>query len=309
LNCRLCRELDEKGASVGRILTERTAVRRRYRKVVASAVCIATVFLVTGCSQNTEDQWKRLGLPVDASDRGPYMKTLWIGAWIACLVVGVLVWGLIAYVSIRYRRKSDDEVPHQMRYHMPIELLYTVAPLVVVAVFFFFTVEKQDKIDAAVEHPAHKVLVTAQQWSWTFSYLHEPATGGTNVYDAGSASKEPVLWLVKDQSVTFDLHSADVIHSFWVPSFYFKRDVIPGRENTFSMTPTRLGTYVGRCAELCGYLHSQMLFHVHVVTQAQFEAHLRSLKTRGFIGAPQGGEQVRTIVGLGAGHNERSHGR
>ena len=199
---------------------------------------------------------------------------------------------------MKFRRRRDDEVPKQLRYHLPIEMLYTVAPLIIVAVFFYFTVEKQDKIDAEVAHPDHNVLVTAQQWSWTFAYLHEKSVGGTNVYDAGSASVEPELWLVKDQSVTFDLNSPDVIHSFWVPSFYFKMDVIPGRHNTFSMTPTKLGMFDGRCAEFCGYLHSQMLFHVHIVTQSQFEAHLRQLKAAGDIGAPLGGSNSRRVAGL-----------
>lgn len=262
-----------------------------------SVIGVASFLVLTGCSKATEGQLKRLGLPVDASDRGPYMKTLWIGAWIACAVVGVLVWGLIAYVAVRYRRRSD-EVPRQTRYNLPIEMLYTMAPLITVAVFFFFTVEKQDKIDDVVAHPDHQVFVTAQQWSWTFSYLHESAIGGTNVFDDGSQSKEPTLWLVKDQSVTFYLHSPDVIHSFWVPSFYFKMDVIPGRLNRFSMTPTRYGTFDGRCAELCGYLHSQMRFYVHVVDRSAFDAHLRALKAAGQIGVPRGGEQANTVAGL-----------
>jgi len=98
--------------------------------------------------------------------------------------------------------------------------------------------------------------------------------------------------------VNFRLHSPDVIHSFWVPSFYFKMDVIPGRENSFSMTPTRYGVFAGRCAELCGFLHSEMLFQVHVVTQSQFEAHLRSLKAAGQTGVVLGGRNSDTVEGL-----------
>jgi cytochrome c oxidase subunit 2 len=286
---------------VSTTLTERAALRSWGRRVAASAVGVGLLLVLTGCSKSTTDQIKRLGLPPAESDRSTYMSTLWVGSWIATLAVGVLVWGLIAYAVVRFRRKSDDEVPKQVRYHLPIEMLYTVAPLIVVAVFFFFTVEKQDKIDAAVAHPDHRVLVTAQQWSWTFSYLGEKATGGTDVYDAGTPAEEPVLWLVRDQSVTFYLHSADVIHSFWVPSFYFKMDVIPGRENRFSMTPTNLGTFDGRCAELCGYLHSEMLFNVHVATQAQFNAHLRALKAAGAIGAPKGPKSTDHVAGVVSG--------
>ncbi len=266
--------------------------------MAASAVGLLCALTLTGCSKDTTDQLKRLGLPRAASDRSDYMATLWIGSWIACLVTGVLVWGLIAYCSIRYRRRRDDEVPRQIRYHLPIEMLYTVAPLIVVSVLFFFTVEKQDKILADVANPDHQVIVTAQQWSWSFNYLHEQAIGGTTVFDSGTPAREPELWLVKDQSVTFDLHSPDVIHSFWVPSFYFKMDVIPGRQNSFSMTPTRLGVFQGRCAELCGVYHSRMLFQVHVVTQGQFEAHLRGLKAAGQVGTVLGGENSRVVSGL-----------
>jgi len=266
--------------------------------VAASAVGLLCALTLTGCSKDTTDQLKRLGLPRAASDRSDSMSSLWIGSWIACLVTGVLVWGLIAYCAVRYRRRRDDEVPRQMRYHLPIEMLYTVAPLIVVAVFFFFTVEKQDEMLAGVAHPDHQVIVTAQQWSWTFNYVHESAVGQTDVYDKGTPAYDPELWLVKDQSVTFDLHSPDVIHSFWVPSFYFKMDVIPGRHNSFSLTPTRLGVFQGRCAELCGFLHSRMLFQVHVVTQDQFEAHLRGLKSAGQVGTVLGGERSRVVAGL-----------
>jgi cytochrome c oxidase subunit 2 len=266
--------------------------------VAVSAVGVVAILALTGCSKDTTDQMKRLGLPQAASDRSPYMSDLWIGGWIACLVTGVLVWGLIAYCSIRFRRRRDDEIPRQTRYHLPIEMLYTVAPLIVVAVFFFFTVEKQDKMLADVANPDHQVIVTAQQWSWTFNYVHEAATDGRNVYDSGTPAREPELWLVKDQSVTFLLHSPDVIHSFWVPAFYFKMDVIPGRQNSFSMTPTRLGVFQGRCAELCGYLHSEMLFQVHVVTQDQFDAHLQALKKAGDTGLVLGGNNSHAVSGL-----------
>ncbi len=259
---------------------------------------MALLVVLTGCSHDTTEQFKRLGLPPPASNRSTYMSTLWIGAWIACLVVGVIVWGLIGYCIIRFRRRRDDEVPKQLRYHLPIEMLYTIAPIIVVAVFFFFTVEKQDKILADVAHPDHQILVTAQQWSWTFSYLNEPAAGANQVYDVGTPAREPELWLVKDQSVTFTLHSPDVIHSFWVPSFYFKLDVIPGHDQGFSMTPTRYGTFDGRCAEFCGYLHSQMLFKVHVVTASQFNAHMRALKAAGNVGVPKGGENSSKVAGL-----------
>ncbi|MGH3446550.1 MAG: aa3-type cytochrome oxidase subunit II [Nocardioidaceae bacterium] len=256
------------------------------------------LLVLSGCSQDTIDQMKRLGLPPPASDRSPYMSSLWIGGWIAAAVVGLLVWGLILWCVVRYRRKRDDEVPVQMRYHLPIEMLYTIAPIIVVAVFFFFTVQKQDKILEPVDHPDHHILVTAQQWSWTFSYLDEKAVGGKDVYDVGTPEHLPHLWLVKGESTKFTLHSPDVIHSFWVPSFYFKLDVIPGRDQSFSMTPTREGVFDGRCAELCGWGHSTMLFKVHIVDRAAFDRHMHKLEAKGQIGAPRGGEDSEVPDGL-----------
>ena len=125
-----------------------------------------------------------------------------------------------------------------------------------------------------------------------------PATGGQDVYESGTSADLPQLWLVKDQSVEFTLHSPDVIHDFWVPSFYFKRDVVPGRDSTFSLTPTEFGTFQGRCAELCGVQHSRMLFEVLVVDQEAYDAHLQDLADAGQLGAPRGGEDSETVDGL-----------
>jgi len=253
---------------------------------------------LTGCSQETTDQWKRLGLPEPGSDRTVYVHDLWIGSWIAAGIIGVFTWGLILWAALRYRRRRDDELPTQVRYNLPIEVLYTIAPIIIVAVLFFFTVEKQNKVLAQVDNPDHQVVVTGQQWSWTFNYLGESGAGGTDVYDAGTTAIEPTLWLVEDQTVAFTLHSPDVIHSFWVPSFYFKRDVIPGRDSTISLTPTVAGDFVGRCAELCGFQHSRMLFKVHVTTQQEFDQHMADLKTEGYTGVLRGGADSETVAGL-----------
>ena len=260
---------------------------------------------LTGCSQETKDQWKRLGLPAPGSDRTVYIHDLWIGAWIAAFIIGGLTWFLILWAAIHYRRRHEHDMPTQVRYNLPIEVLYTIAPIIVVAVLFFFTVEKQNKVLAEVDHPDHQVTVTAQQWSWTFNYIGEQATGGEDVYDAGTTAVEPTLWLVEDQSVTFTLHSPDVIHSFWVPSFYFKRDVIPGRDQSFSLTPTVAGNFVGRCAELCGYQHSRMLFNVHVTSEAEFDQHMKDLQDKGQTGVLLGGDESQTVSGLeGKGSSE-----
>ncbi len=286
---------------MSRSLTEpagRRQSRTRTRRLAVTVGGALMLLVMTGCSQETTDQWKRLGLPEPGSDRTVYVHDLWIGSWIAAGIIGVFTWGLILWAALRYRRRNADELPTQVRYNLPIEVLYTIAPIIIVAVLFFFTVEKQNKVLAQVDNPDHKVVVTAQQWSWTFNYLGESGAGGTDVYDAGTTSIEPTLWLVEDQTVAFTLHSPDVIHSFWVPSFYFKRDVIPGRDSTISLTPTVAGDFVGRCAELCGFQHSRMLFKVHVTTQQEFDQHMASLKTDGYTGVLRGGADSETVAGL-----------
>jgi len=283
---------------VSRTTTEQATRKPRWRRPLVVVTGVVLLLALTGCSQETEDQWKRLGLPPPASDRAPYMEDLWIGSWIAAGIIGVFVWGLIGWAIVRYYRRSDDELPSQVRYNLPIEVLYTIAPVIAVAVLFFFTVEQQNKILEPVDDPDHEVLVTAQQWAWTFSYLGEDAANGEDVYESGTAADEAELWLVEDESVEFTLHSPDVIHDFWVPSFYFKQDVIPGRDEKMWMTPNEAGTYVGRCAELCGAQHARMLFEVKIVSQEEFDEHIRELLDAGQIGAPRGGENSEEIAGL-----------
>lgn len=263
---------------------------------LAAAVVLAV--LLSACSPVADNDIERLALPVAASDRSQPVWDLWLGAWIAVLVVFVLVFGLIVYASVRYRRRSDDEIPTQVRYNLPLEALYTIAPVVVVAVFFFHTVTSQNDMLREVENPDHTIEVVGSKWQWAFSYLNEDATEGEDVFDIGTPQDPTELWLPVDESVRFRLLSPDVIHSFWIPEFYFKMDVVPGQKNQFDMTPTREGVFTGRCAELCGLYHSRMIFKVHVVSKAEYEAHLVELEEAGQIGAPKGAKEARTIAGL-----------
>lgn len=268
------------------------------------AVLAVAALALSGCSPVDDSDLKRLALPVAGSDRSQTMWDLWLGAWIAVLAIFLLVFGLIVYSMIRYRRRSDDEVPVQIRYNLPIEALYTFAPVIIVAVFFFHTVTSQNDMLRDVENPDHIVEVVGSKWQWAFNYLDETATQGDDVFDIGTTEDPTELWLPVDESVRFRLRSPDVIHSFWVPEFYFKMDVVPGQKNHFDMTPTREGVFTGRCAELCGLYHSRMIFKVHVVSRAEYDAHLVELKDNGEIGAPQGAKEARTIAGLDENESE-----
>ena len=261
------------GCLVGQHRSDRPAAR----KAVIGLVLTVAVLALTGCAAELVDQWGRGGLPEPATEETPLVGNLWTGTWIAALAVGVLVWGLILWAAFAYRRRSDA-LPPQTRYNLPIEFLYTVAPFTVIAALFFFTVQNQDELLDVSAEPDLTVGVVGQQWAWTFNYLDD------DVYATGTTTDPTTLYLPVNQTVRFELESPDVVHSFWVPSFYMKMDVIPGRTNVFQVTPNREGRFAGKCAELCGAYHSRMLFNVEVVSQNEFEDHLDTLRDLGQTG-------------------------
>ena len=178
-------------------------------------------------------------------------------------------------------------MPAQTRYNMPIEALYTIMPVVIVAVLFFYTARDETAILKKDPNPDAKVKVIGYRFAWTFAYS-DPKNRFTPVYDVGTNQVLPELWVPQGESMEYELQSNDVIHSFWVPTYLFKMDVVPGRDNTFYKTATTTGTYRGRCSELCGINHANMLFTLRVVTPDQYLAHMADLKSRGQTGDAQG---------------------
>lgn len=253
---------------------------------------------LAGCSTAELEQWERLGMPEPVTDRAVHILSLWQGSWIAALAVGVLVWGLILWAVWAYRKK-DDSIPAQTRYHLPLEILYTFVPFVIIAVLFVFTLRSQNAVlDVDEDEPPAEVIeVVGQQWSWTFNYL-DATSSGEAVWEAGTPSELPTLYLPVDEKVGIRLSSPDVVHSFFVPAFLFKMDVLPGQENYFEFTPTKEGEYAGKCAELCGAYHSRMLFTVHVVSREEYDAHLAELEAAGQTGKAVGGANATTQKGL-----------
>jgi cytochrome c oxidase subunit II len=274
---------------------------QRVRKAGLWTAASAGLLLLSACSSADQEQIKRLAMPEPATDRAPAIYDLWQGAWLAAILVGILMWGLIGWACFKYRRRSHDEIPVQTRYNLPLEILYTVAPIVMVLVFFYYTVTTQNDVleEVSADEADHHVQVVGQQWSWTFNYLEDDALdGSTSVYDGGTTADRPTLVLPVNETVVVDLTSPDVIHSFWVPAFLFKMDVVPGRDNSFSFTPTTEGEFVGRCAELCGAYHSRMLFNVEVVSADRYAAHLQELEDKGQTGVAVGGSDADTQPGL-----------
>jgi cytochrome c oxidase subunit 2 len=286
-------------------------LRRKLPQALAAGLVLATA---TGCSYK---DYPRLGMPSPATEQAPRILALWQGSWAAALATGALVWGLILWSVIFHRRsRTKVEVPAQTRYNLPIEALYTIVPIVVIAVLFYFTARDENKLLATSKKPQHIINVVGFQWSWGFNYVENvdgngtqpskapaelsgiPANkllfpaGANGVYDVGTPSSRnpdtgnpgPTLWLPKGQTVRFVLTSRDVIHSFWIVPFLMKQDVIPGHTNVFEVTPNKVGTFMGKCAELCGVDHSRMLFNVKVVSPQAYQQHLKNLAKAGQTG-------------------------
>ena len=302
----------------------------RWLKVVARRVALTVVLggtavLLSGCS------WSEalgLGWPEGITPEAHLNRELWVGSLIASLVVGVIVWGLIFWASAFHRhKKGDTKLPRQFGYNMPLELVLTVVPFLIISVLFYFTVVVQEKVLHKDPNPEVVIDVTAFQWNWKFGYQKINFTDGTLTYDGtdnerkaameskpegvdkrgeelvgavrglnpedrrylnfdkvetlGSSTEIPILVLPTGKRIEFQIASADVVHSFWVPEFLFKRDVLPDpqanhSDNIFQVTEiTKTGAFVGRCAEMCGTYHSMMNFEVRVVAPNDFKAYLQ----------------------------------
>lgn len=228
--------------------------------------------LATGCTGEAA-KWERGGWPAPVTKQGRDALHLWQGALVASLIVGGLVLLMIVGAAVLFRLRSADQMPRQVRYNLPIEVMYTFIPIVVVSILFYFTAIGENNEDKISKAPALQMGVVGFQWSWQFNYL----TQGLSI--TGRPGDPPQLVVPTDEPIHFYLTSPDVIHSFWVVPFLFKRDVIPGHPNEFEVTVTTPGTFQGRCAEYCGVDHDRMLFTVKALPKHQYAQWLASAKT------------------------------
>jgi cytochrome c oxidase subunit 2 len=269
--------------------------KRRLRWALLP-VGIATAAVLAGCTP-TELNGFLPGFVESggdfATDRTQMVSALWVNSWIVLLAVGLITWGLMGWAAIAYRRrKGQVGLPVQLRYNMPIEIFYTIVPLILVIGFFAFTAKDQNVLETQYEDPDVSIVAIGKQWSWDFQYDGEDEedtvwTMGVQAQtDAqGTVLNElPTLVLPVDKAVKIKLQSRDVIHSFWIIDFLYKKDMYIGKDNFWSFTPTREGTYAGKCAELCGEYHSMMLFNVEVVSEAEYEDYLETLRDAGQTG-------------------------
>ena len=237
-----------------------SAPSRRSKPNKALLIALAAPLLLASCKVPS------FGVNQGVSQASNDTYKLWQGFSIAAIIIGVFTLALIVWAVIRYRKKSDA-IPKQTQYNVPLEILYTIVPIVIVIGLFAATVVVENKV-VANPTPQATVNVTAFQWGWKFTYP------GHKAVVVGQTTQDPVLVMPANEDVRINLVSSDVVHGFFVPKFNFSRYAQPGMTNTFTFKITTPGTYDGQCAQLCGLYHSLMYFKVKVLSPADYAAWL-----------------------------------
>ena len=241
-----------------------------------AALAVLVVPFTTGC---TVQDALRFGWPQGITPQAEAMRELWTWSAIAALVVGAVTWGAMFWATTFHRKRKgdDDSPPRQTQYNLPVEIVFTVIPTVIVAVLFGFTVVVQNYVDTDEPNPDLAIDIRGFQWNWQFTYPEAQGPDGAAITTIGTSSVIPLLVLPTEQRIQFTQRSTDVIHSFFVPEFLFKRDVFPdpelnNQDNVWQISSIeREGSFVGRCAELCGTYHSQMNFEVRALPTDLFD--------------------------------------
>jgi cytochrome c oxidase subunit 2 len=240
--------------------------RTRSRKGALAAVVIpVAALLLGGC--DVPAFWAKPGVTKTAKST----FHLWQGFTVAALIIGGFVILLIVYAVLRYRRRGDA-IPRQTQYHIPLEMAYTIVPIIIVFALFAATVVVENEVTA--NPPANfTVNVFAFQWGWKFQYP------GTNALTFGQTTQAPYFEIPVNQDVRINLNSLDVVHGFYIPEFNFSRYAQPGVNNVFTFHPVQTGIFFGQCSQLCGLYHTLMWFRVKVVPLDQYETWIASFNT------------------------------
>ena len=250
----------------------------KLRRIALLLLLSALALGLGGCTLPTFGAFR------GATSQGQTEFKLWSWMTIAGAVVAVIVWGLILWAVVAYRRRDPDKMPRQFQSNLPVEIIYTALPLIIVGFIFFYTVSAENKIDALAPNPAVRIEVTGFQWGWSFSYtnatgrqiaLVETAQPRPPLLAANPLSSEyPRFVIPVGETTQITLVSNDVVHTFYVPAFNFGRQALPGVTNMFDFTPVKKGIFAGHCATYCGLYHSEMLFSVSVVSPSAFRTWL-----------------------------------
>lgn len=247
--------------------------------VVAGLITIAVVLVTVGVlaaagitPQRAWDSFFPVGGATPVTDRAVATKALYDIVFYIAVAIFLIVETMIVFTVLRYRRKPGDEtLPPQIHGNNLVEVIWTAIPTAIVLLLFVMSWQTLNTVEAKPPSEVH-VRAVAARYQWRFDYLD--ANGATLFSQALPVGEEGGMFLPVGEPITVTLKADDVIHAFYVPRFLFKRDAVPGKENVFSFTVEEAGTYRGQCAELCGAFHGSMIFDVHAIPKADFEAWL-----------------------------------
>jgi len=233
------------------------------RRALRLALLLALPLVTTGCGL------VQTGLDAKAQE----VHRLWfIILWLA-LPVFVFVWGMLAIVIIRYRRRrGDDSEPVQNAGKNGALVTFFAVPLGIIILLLSFGEVTVNKVDHIDPRPAERLVVTGSQWQWSARYAREGISVSGKTATETTNGKPLVMAVPLGRSVEVTLESTDVMHGFFVPGMLFMRNAVPGHPNVFTFTPTRAGTYHGQCTQFCGLWHSKMTLVLEVLPQAKFQA-------------------------------------
>jgi cytochrome c oxidase subunit 2 len=243
-------------------------------------ICVLVAVLVlAGCGSLT---------PV--TEQGVEIRNLYNLLFIAAAIIFVLVEAAIVFAVVRYRRRNDM-LPPQFHGNNLLEVAWTVVPLVIVAGLFVLSWGVLSRVEAKADDPRVTVNVLGFQWQWQFTYQGErvPLPEDQPAQDLsikGTIAKPPVIVLPVGEPIRFNAEAQDVIHSFYVREFLFKRDAFPDHTNTFDLTITKPGEYGGQCTEYCGLAHQAMRFTIRAVPRPDYERWLVQAKKEAASGCP-----------------------
>jgi cytochrome c oxidase subunit 2 len=195
------------------------------------------------------------------------IQNLQVPVFILAGIVGVLVLVVTLVIIVRFRRKKDheDDIPKQIHGAPRLELMWTIAPAVLLAFVAIFTIKTLFDLAATPKDPLH-VTVVGQQWWWEFQYPDLKDANGLPIVTANE------MVIPQGKQVALGITSRDVIHSFWIPRLNGKRDAVPGRVQPLTLESDTPGEYYGQCTEFCGLAHAKMRMRVVVLPQADYDA-------------------------------------
>ena len=249
---------------------DRAAHRRWLRRSLIGTALGIVAIVAAACATADEPAGGIPGFfpPPASSEGGASVDRLYPLVFYIAVGVFLLVEGLLIWIVLRYRRRpADGSLPTQTHGHNLLEIIWTAIPALIVTGLFVLTLDTLAEIERVDAQPGSVVVdVTGFQWQWTFDYPNE------GLSFTGAGAQGPTMAVPVGERVRVRLHADDVIHSFYVPQFRYKKDVLPGRVNEFDMLVTEPGSYTGQCAEFCGLSHYEMFFTVEAMSRADYDA-------------------------------------